>query len=252
MEFDGTRGGNMKGNNDFRDVFRLIKKRLFLIISLMILSIGISTGISFYVLTPIYQAQTQILVNQKPSGQDTYSWSQMETDLQLINTYNVIIKSPAILNKVINELKLNLTSEQLMKQITVLNENNSKVVNIIIDDEEPEKAVSIANTVGNVFKKEIPNLMSVDNINILSEAKLSKNGDPIKPNKLLIITVSAIIGLMTGIGLALLIEILDTTIKSEKDIEEVLEIPIMGLVGSVSLEKEKMSSFKNRKQRRKH
>ena len=242
-------GENMQETIGFKDILLLIKKRLFLIISFIILTTGVSAGLSFYVLTPIYQAQTQLLVNQKPIGQDTYSWSQMETDLQLISTYNVIIKSPAILNKVIDELNLKLTSEQLMDQITVSNESNSKVVSILIEDEEPEKAVAIANTVGEVFKKEIPNLMSVDNINILSEAKLSKSGAPIKPNKFINIATGAIIGMMAGIGLALLIEVLDTTIKNEIDIEEVLDLPIIGLVGSISPENENKTSFKSRRQR---
>lgn len=239
----------MEETNSILTIFKVLKKRLFLIISLTILAVGIGAGLSFYILTPVYQAQTQILVNQKLSGQDTYSWSQMETDLQLISTYNVIIKSSAILNNVIDELNLNLTSEQLMNQITVLNESNSKVVSILIEDEEPEKAVAIANTVGEVFKKEIPNLMSVDNINILSEAKLIKSGAPIKPNKFINIATGAIIGMMIGIGIALLIEILDTTIKNEKDVEDVIGLPIMGLVGSISLENENKTSFKTRRQR---
>lgn len=232
------------------DIFKLIKKRLFLIISLMIMAIGIAAALSFYVITPIYQAQTQILVNQKPSGQEAYSWAQIETDLQLINTYKLIIKSSAILNTVIKDLNLNITPEQLMNQITILNESNSKVVNIITIDEDPIRAVAIANTVGAVFKKEIPNLMSVDNINILSEAKLSENPSPIKPNKILNIAIATVIGLVFGLCLAFLLELLDTTIKSEKDVEEVLELPIMGIVGSIALEKENKSSFKSRRQRR--
>ncbi|MEO4053429.1 Wzz/FepE/Etk N-terminal domain-containing protein [Solibacillus sp. CAU 1738] len=239
----------MEETISLREILTIIKKRLLLILTLIIISIGIASYLNFYVLTPIYEAQTQILVNQKPSSQEGYSWNQMETDLQLINTYNVIITSSAILNKVIEELELDMTSDQLMKKISVSNENDSKVVNIKVEYPNPEQAVSIANTIAVIFKVEIPPLLSVDNINILSEAKLSENPTPIKPRKLINIATAAIIGLMVGAGLALLIEVLDTTIKSERDIEEILELPIMGLVGSISLDKEKKSSFKFRRQR---
>lgn len=215
------------------EILKIIQKRLFLILSLVFVCSGISAIISYYVLPPIYEAETQILVNQKNSGQE-YGWSQLETDLQLIDTYNVIIRSPVILTKVIEKLKLNTTPESLAGQINVSNADNSKVVNIRVEDESPLKSVEIANTVAEVFKEEIPSLMNVDNISILSVAKLSENPSPVKPNKLINVAIAVIIGLMLGVGLAFLLAFLDTTIKTEQDIEEILALPIMGIVKSIS------------------
>lgn len=216
----------------------------------MVISVGISAGISFYVLTPIYQAQTQILVNQNSNPEEAYSWNSTETDLRLINTYNVIITSPVILTPVIEELELDVTPGQLMSQISVSNESGSKVVNISVLDAIPLQAVEISNTVAEVFKKQIPKLMSVDNITILSAAKLSDTPSPVKPNKRLNIAIAAVIGLMLGVGIAFLMELLDTTIKNEKDIEEILGLPVIGVVGSIVEEKEKRSSLISRRARR--
>ena len=232
-----------------KEILNIIKKRLLLIISLTIVAVSIAIVLSFYILTPIYQAQTQILVNPKGNSEEFYSWSQIETDLQLINTYNEIITTPFILSKVIEELKLDTTPEQLINQITLSSESDSKVLKIQVQDSNPEQAANIANVTAEVFKKEIPSLMNVDNINILSPAKVSENPSPVKPNKTLNIAIGAVIGLMLGIGLAFLLEILDTTIKDEKDVEEILGIPIMGLVGSIPLEKAKKFSFKSHKVR---
>ncbi|RKQ15433.1 YveK family protein [Ureibacillus endophyticus] len=215
------------------EILKIIQKRLFLILSLVFVCSVISAIISYYVLPPIYEAETQILVNQKNSGQE-YGWSQLETDLQLIDTYNVIIRSPVILTKVIEKLNLDTTPESLARQINVSNADNSKVVNIRVEDESPLKSVEIANTVAEVFKEEIPSLMNVDNISILSVAKLSENPSPVKPNKLINVAIAAIIGLMLGVGLAFLLAFLDTTIKTEQDIEEILALPIMGIVKSIS------------------
>lgn len=233
-----------------QEMAKIIRKRLLLIIILMVISVGISVCISFFVLTPIYKAQTQILVNQKSISEEAYTWQTTEADLRLINTYNVIITSPVILTPVIEQLGLNITPDQLMKKISVSNELESKVVNISVLDPDPSKAVDISNTVAEVFEKRIPNLMSVDNISILSAAKISDDPSPVKPNKILNVGIAVFIGLGLGVGLAILLELLDTTVNSERDIEEMKGLPVIGVVGFIADEKEKKTSFISRRARR--
>ncbi|WP_249727624.1 YveK family protein, partial [Bacillus paralicheniformis] len=87
--------------------------------------------ISYYIQTPIYEAETQLLDNQKSyENQQLVGAQNVNTDLRLINTYNVIIKSPVILAKVNDVLSLDTTPDELMKQIEVSSANNSQVVNI--------------------------------------------------------------------------------------------------------------------------
>jgi len=217
------------------DIFKVLKKRIVLILSITIISTLAAAIISFYVLTPIYQASTQILVNQKTSEQQNQiQTTDIQTNLQLINTYNVIIKSPVILSKVIEILDLNTTPSALSNQITVSNANNSQVVNISVQDEQAYLAVDIANTVAQVFQEEIKELMNVDNVNILSPAELPENPSPVKPNKMLNMAIALVIGLMVGVGLAFLLEYLDTTIKTEHDVEELLGLPILGFVSKIT------------------
>lgn len=225
----------MEETISLQDIIKTVKKRIKLILGITLLAIIISAIVSFFFLTPIYDAKTQILVNQQKTGeQQTIATTEIQTNLQLINTYNVIIKSPAILTIVSEQLDLNLTPGQLTSKITVSNENNSQVVNITVQDENPAVAVDIANTVAGVFKEEIPKLMSVDNVNILSPAELLENPSPIKPNKTLNVAIAAVIGLMLGLGIAFLIEYLDTTIKTEQDVDELLGLPIIGLISPIS------------------
>ncbi|MEB2298039.1 capsular biosynthesis protein [Lysinibacillus xylanilyticus] len=223
----------MEETISLQDIFRTIKKRAVMIISLTVLSIIVAAIISFYVLTPIYQASTQILVNQQKTNQQIQT-TEIQTDLQLINTYNVIIKSPAILSKVIERLDLELTPSQLANQITVSNAQNSQVVDVSVQDELAFRAVDIANTTAQVFQEQIQVLMKVDNVNILSPALLPEDPSPVKPNKMLNIAIAAVLGLMIGVGLAFLLDYLDTTVKTESDVEELLQLPIIGLVSPIN------------------
>ena len=216
-----------------QDIFKVIKKRFVHIVSITIIAALIAGVISFFVLTPIYQASTQILVNKQTTDQQAIQSQDIQANLQLINTYNVIIKSPAILSKVIDTLDLKLTTTELTNKITVASQNNSQVVNVSVQDENPAIAVEIANTTAEVFQQEIPILMNVDNVNILSPAVLGENPSPVKPNKMLNVAIGAVIGLMIGLGLAFLLEYLDTTIKSEQDVEDILGLPIIGIVSPI-------------------
>ncbi|MFJ8512864.1 YveK family protein [Lysinibacillus xylanilyticus] len=222
----------MEETISLQDIFRTIRKRAVMIISLTVLSIIVAAIISFYVLTPIYQASTQILVNQQKTDQQIQT-TEIQTNLQLINTYNVIIKSPAILSKVIERLDLEMTPTQLANQITVSNAQNSQVVDVSVQDELAFRAVDIANTTAQVFQEQIQVLMKVDNVNILSPALLPENPSPVKPNKMLNMAIAAVLGLMIGVGLAFLLEYLDTTVKTESDVEELLQLPIIGLVSPI-------------------
>lgn len=224
----------MEETISLQDLFKTLKKRTVLILLAMLLAVTVAGVVSFVFLTPIYQASTQILVNQQKVEQNQFNTQDIQANLQLINTYNVIIKSPAILSKVIENLDLDTTPAALNTKITVNSAQNSQVVNVSVQDPEPYVAVDIANTTAEVFQEEIQKLMNVDNVNILSPAVLSENPSPVKPDPYLNMAIAAVVGLMLGVGIAFLLEYLDTTVKTEQDIEEILDLPILGLVSPIT------------------
>ncbi|MFC4354194.1 YveK family protein [Chryseomicrobium palamuruense] len=225
----------MEETISLQDLFKVLKKRLWMIISLIALGLLAAGLISYLVLTPVYQATTQILVNKKEETTELpqFSSQDIQTNLQLINTYNGIIKSPAILNIVIERLALDTTPTQLTNLITVNNEQNSQIINISVQDTEHFRAVDIANMTAEVFQEEVVELMNVNNVNILSPAVHMDNPSPIKPNPMLNMAIAAVVGLMLGVGIAFLLEYLDTSVRTEQDVEESLGLPVLGLIGSI-------------------
>lgn len=224
----------MEETISLQDLFKTIRKRLGLIALLTLLAVLIAGAISYFLLTPVYETSTEILVNQNPAETGQLINQNIQTDLQLINTYSGIIKSPAILDQVVEELNLDMNSDQLDDNITVSNAEQSQIVNIAVQDEDPARAVDIANTTVDVFENDIQELMNVDNVSVLSRAILRENPEPASPNPVLNMAIAAIVGLMLGVGIAFLLEYLDTTIKNEQDIEEVLGIPVIGVISPIS------------------
>lgn len=237
----------MEETISLKELFQTLKKRLSLIIVIAALAVIISGVVSYFMITPIYQASTQLLVNQAKTDQTSYNAGDVQANLQLINTYNVIIKSPAILEKVADQLNTDLTAGQLNGKITVGNAQNSQVVDVTVQDPDPNMAAAIANKTAEVFQKEIVNLMSIDNINILAKATVAENQAPIKPQPLLNIAIGLVVGLMAGVGLAFLLEYLDNTVKNEQDIERLLELPVLGSISLMD-----SSTSKGRHSRGKH
>lgn len=236
----------MEETISLQDIFHTLKKRIGLIISTTVAAVIIAAIISFFMLTPMYQATTQILVNQQNTQAQQVTTSEIQTNLQLINTYSEIIKSPAILDIVIEQLDLELTAAQLSGKIAVSNANNSQIVSVSVEDANHSVATDIVNTIANVFQQEVTELMNVDNVNILSPAMHSDNPAPVSPNKMLNMAIAAVLGLMIGVGIAFLLEYLDTTVKTEKDIEDLLGLPVIGLVSPIA-EKELQASSKRRR-----
>lgn len=237
----------MEETISLKELLETLRKRIFLILAITLTAVMVSGIVSFFFLTPIYQASTQILINKSNTDQGSYNPADVQTSLQLINTYNVIIKSPAILDLVIDEMDLNMTSGQLSSKVTVNNENQSQVMNISVQDEDPNIAAELANTIAKVFKEE--NIMKADNINILSKAEVTDGQAPIKPQPLLNIAIALVVGLMAGVGLAFLLEYFDNTVKNEQDVEKNLGLPILGVISVI--EEAKLEEMKKRRSERK-
>ncbi|WP_313892934.1 Wzz/FepE/Etk N-terminal domain-containing protein [Psychrobacillus sp.] len=223
-----------------QQLVKIMKKRLLLIISIFVLAVTIAGVVSYFFLTPIYESSTQILISQKKFESDQYNTQDIEMNLQLINTYSVIIKNPVILSEVIENLNLNTTLEKLDKNIKVSSEQNSQVINVSVKHQSLDKAIDIANMTSEVFQKKIPTLMNVDNVKVLSPATVSTNNlKPVSPSPILNMAIGAVIGLMLGVGITFLIEYLDNTIKTEQDVDELLQLPILGLVSPITQKKSK-------------
>lgn len=223
----------MESTFNMKEFLKNLKKRLPLIIAMTIAFVAIAGAVSYLWMKPVYQASTQILVNKAPANAQEFSMQDIDTNLQLISTYNVIIKSPAILTEVISELGLNETVQSLNERIAVSSIEDSQVVTLEVEDASMQQAVLISNTTAKVFEQEIRNLMRVDNVSVLAPATMPADPQPVKPDPLFNMAVGAIIGFMLGTGLAIVLDQLNTTVRTEEDIEELLGLQVLGVVSPV-------------------
>ncbi|MES5929529.1 Wzz/FepE/Etk N-terminal domain-containing protein [Bacillus cereus group sp. MG9] len=226
----------MEETISLKELFYILKKRLAMILVIAFGAAIVSAIISFFFMTPIYQSSTQILVNQKKQEGAMIQAGEIQTNIQLTNTYKVIIKSPVVLDQVNEKLHLNMTAQALTEKINVANEKDSQVISVTAEDKDPKLARDIANATADVFKGEVAKIMNVDNVTVLSKAEVAENQSPIKPRPMLNVAIAFVVGLMASVGLAFLLEYLDNTVKKEEDVESLLGLPVLGIVARMDEE----------------
>ncbi|KGL42419.1 hypothetical protein BMT55_13025 [Listeria newyorkensis] len=232
----------MERTLDIHHIGHFLRKYWYIVAVTCLAGMIAMTLYTSYFITPTYQVSTDVLVNQQKEEQVTAS--DVQSNQQFVNTYSVVLTSNRILDQVKYNLELPQSVKQLKQQITVENVNNSQVITIKVTDDDPEEAALIANEVTTVFQKDIKNIVDQQNVTILSDAKAEDNKTPVAPNKKSALAIGAFAGLVMGILLSFLLQLLNTTIKSEKDIEAITDIPIMG-----SIQNERKKKVKQRAKR---
>ncbi|MFD2611103.1 YveK family protein [Paenibacillus gansuensis] len=237
--------------NEFKDYLTMLKRRWH-IITLIVLLTTIGAGLySYLVIKPTYEASTKLIVNVKQNvgllGE--LKLDDINSNMKLVDTYKEIIKTPPILDKVAAQYpELSDSTSGLNQKISVNSVNGTQVMTVKVRDQSYEKAAKIANAVSVVFKQEIPSIMKIDNVTILSLAKADANPAPVAPNKVLNILVAFVLSLMVGAGLAFALEFMDDTLKTESDIERYLGLSTLTTVYSIT--KSDITSKSNRNYKR--
>ncbi|MGG3508841.1 Wzz/FepE/Etk N-terminal domain-containing protein [Paenibacillus lautus] len=221
---------------ELKQYFRIVQKKWWLIAVIVIIAMAVTGVKSFYFTTPIYAANAKLIVNQSSGdGAATLNASTIQTSIFLINSYKEIIKSSAVMNKVVEKYpELGESPAQLAAKISVTSANNSQVMNLVYQDTSYTKAAKVVNGVSTVFKEQIPNIMNVDNITILSEADVTVTPAPINFNPFMNMLISFVVSLILAIGFVFLLDYLDDTLETEAEIVEIMNVPVLAVVGKVS------------------
>lgn len=230
---------------NLKKIWSTIRKRIWGLIILALI-FSIAAGVySYYFTTPEYSSSIKIVLN---------------AEAEEIGTLNQLLKEPIVLNHVIDELELKISPESLSRNISITPVSDSKIYEITVVANAPKSAAQIADSVTKVYQREFSTLIkltsgnevsseetgstiSSGNINILSEAK--ENPWPTNQNHKKFIIIGFIFGIVAGLGLIFLLDSLDDTVKSHREIEYLLGIPVLGSISKIS---NKSTQLKRRKQ----
>lgn len=222
---------------DLKEIFHMLQKRWVLITGITVSALIVSAIVSFFLLTPIYEASTTMIVSYKQNQESVMTYNDLQTSQKLVATYTEIVKSELVSDAVINKLNLELSPKELIDKISVSQVGQTEILKLTVKDEDPELATLIANTIAQVFKEDIHQMMEVDNVSTIDIAKVPEN--PTSPNKMMNIGIAGVLGLMISVGLVFVLEFLDRTYKTPTDVERHLGLPLIGAIPDMLLEQGK-------------
>ena len=226
----------MEETIDLREYFSIIKKRFWIIALITVVAMVVSGVISFFMLSPVYESKSTLIVNtEKNEETQMITGDQFTVTQKLAVTYGEIIKSRAVLESVISNLKLDSEYEDLVEKITVSPVKDTQIISISVQDTNPKKARDIANEIPKVFEKEVKRITKANDIQVIDKAILPQN--PIKPNKMMNVAIAAVLGMMIGLFVVFVLEYLDNKIKTPQDVEKHLDLPILGVIPNEKIER---------------
>lgn len=230
---------NEKSKHLELDLIELVKtlwKKVWIIILAAIIGGGAAFSVASYVITPKYESEAMMYVNNSSFSVGNTSFSISSSEISaaqsLVDTYIVILKSRTTLNKIINEAKIDYSYSELKDMIKAAPIDSTEVFSIIVTSEDPKEAEVIANAIAQVLPDRIADIVDGSSVRIVDYAIVPS--EKASPN----ITMYTAIGMLIFAAVACLFiivrKVTDTTIRSEEYLIQTYGIPILSVIPNLS------------------
>ena len=212
---------------DIKELFYELKRNIAIIIIFLI--IGIAGGIAYtkFLVTPMYRSSTTIVLSRTETGSSsasTITSNDITINQKLISTYSEIIKSRSVINKVKENLKINIEADDIIVQ----SKKNTELIEIIVRYNNPVMAAKIANNIAEVFTSKIKEVYNIDNVSVIDVAEVATEPDNVN--------IIKNVGMFSTVTLGFILLIIfikvyfNNTIKNQAEAERVLGLPVLAVI----------------------
>lgn len=210
------------------EIVDVLKKRWKMIVCLALIATIAATIVSFFLITPKYEASTKVFIGKESDKNQSYDNNDVQMYQKLLKTYAEIVTTNDLVEKAVDRNNLNISSEAVLKGLTVTPRADTQILEIKYTSTNPELAKSVIESITDEFIIDSKELISNGNVKVVESVKLPEA--PSSPNKKLNIVIALMAGLMVGIGIAYLLEFVDDTFKTKEQLEEILGLPVIGTI----------------------
>ena len=225
---------------DLKELLMLFwnKKLKIILIIAIFMALGMIYTIGF--VTPEYTSSTSLLLanSNDTSKANTITTADITLNSKLVSTYSELIRSKKILSPVIENLEINISYDKLKNNVTVSSVKDTELIKISVTNESATVSAKIANEIAKVFKEKVAeDIYKIDNVVVVDEAEVSDTPSNINHTK--DVMMFAVIGFVVSVAYVLIANMLDTTIKTEEDVEKIFRVPVLASIPMCEFEMNK-------------
>lgn len=211
---------------ELKQILRFLWRKAWLIALVITIAGTAAFLVTRFLIVPQYTASIKMYVNNSTEANKVISSSDLSAAQSLVGTYITIIRSDIVLDEVSTHTGLPYSAGEINGMITAGAINNTEVFLVSVTNPDPEAATEIANAIAETASDKIREIIGGSSVKIVDYAKVPST--PSTPDCLRNTALGGLIGLVLIVGLLLLLEVTDTRIKTESDLENVSGLPVLG------------------------
>ncbi|MCU1367264.1 MAG: capsular biosynthesis protein [Ilumatobacteraceae bacterium] len=230
MSWHGSNGDMV----ELRDYLTILRTR-WVLIAFSALAVLALAAVFTWSSTPQYASSSRLFISTSGATDSVDANQGGQFSLQRVKSYADLLTGQEIARRVVDDLKLDETPSALSKQISASATLDTVILKVTVTDPSPERAKLLANAVADQFVSYVAELetppgkdQATIKATVVDPATVSTT--PISPSPKRNLGLGLILGLLLGAGLAILRDTLDTSVKSLKELEELLDAPILGAI----------------------
>lgn len=224
---------------DLVEIFHILIRKIWAIISCIIVGAVIAGGFTQFFITPQYRATSMIYILGKTTS--ISSAIDLQLSQQLTVDFEILAKSRPVVQGVIDELGLDMTYEEFIEPIVVENPTDSSILKMIVENPDPVVAKDIANALADATANRVSEVMVTDKPSTVEEAVVPKK--PVSPSLMKNSALGGIAGGVLAVAVIIVLFLMDDTIKTEDDVKKYLGLNTIASIpedlGTVTTKKKK-------------
>jgi capsular polysaccharide biosynthesis protein len=210
------------------DILDILLKRWKMILSITLIAVLTAVIVSFFVIAPKYEASTKVFIGKENTQDQNYNSNDVQMYQKLLKTYAEVIMTNDLVERAINKADLNITSEEVLKGLTVTPRADTQILEINYTSTDNVLARDVVDSITNDFIRSSIDLIQNGNVRVIESVKIPEK--PVSPNKKMNIAIAFLLGIMISAGFAFLLEFMDNTFKTKEQLEQILGIPVIGTI----------------------
>lgn len=221
---------------DLLSLTQAIWKRIWLVLASVVMGAVAAFLVAAFLITPLFESKAMLYVNNSSISVGSTSFSistgELSAAQSLVKTYIVIMQSRQTLNAVIEQADLPYTYDELKEMISAASVNNTEIFEIVATSTDPEEAELIVNTISDILPDKIADIVEGSSVRVVDYGVVPVY--PVSPNVTKFALVGFLLGGVLSVGVIILLELLNNSIRSEDYLIQTYDLPVLAVVPAMT------------------